>query len=82
MGYLIGHISHLNKKNGDCLSLNLIAITMAGILMIVGYYFTEVILYSNWITPFSSILGNVLQLVIGAVLGLPLVAAVKKTKIF
>lgn len=82
MGYLIGHIAHLDKKNGESIFLNLFAICLAGILMIVGYYFTEVILYNNWITPFASIIGNVLQLVIGAAIGLPLVAAVKKTKMF
>ena len=82
MGYLIGYMTHLDKRNGDSLPLNLIAISLSGILMIIGYYFTEVILYSNWMTPFGSVVGNSLQLVIGAVIGLPLVVAIKKTKIF
>lgn len=49
--------------------------------MIGGYYVTEGILYGNWITPMTSIPGNVIQLIIGTALGLPLAEALKKTKV-
>ncbi len=80
MGYLIGSIAWSGSKNGNSVVQNLIAIVAGGIWMIVGYYFTEVILYGNWIAPATSIPGNIIQIVMGAVLGLPMVAALKKTK--
>ncbi len=81
MGYIIGKISWANGKEGNSFVLNIIAVVVGGIWMLVGYYFTEVILYGNWITPFTSILGNITQIVIGALIGLPLVVALKKTKV-
>lgn len=81
MGYIIGKISWANGKEGNSFVLNIIAVVGGGIWMMVGYYFTEVILYGNWITPFTSIPGNVTQIVIGALIGLPLVVALKKTKV-
>jgi len=80
MGYIIGSISWSNSRNGNSVVYNLIAIVVGGIWMIGGYYVTEIILYGNWISPVTSIPGNIIQIVAGAVLGLPLVIALKKTK--
>ena len=41
-------------------------------------YFAEVVLYSNWIQPFGSIPGNILQVVIAGIIVVPLVARIKK----
>jgi uncharacterized membrane protein len=49
--------------------------------MIAGYYAAEGIIYGNWLTPVTSIPGNIAQLVVGAVIGLPGAAALKRTKI-
>ena len=46
--------------------------------MIAGYYIAEVILYGNWLAPIYSIPGNIVQLVIGIVVSLPLSAGMKK----
>lgn len=81
MGYIIGQISWSNGKKGDSFVLNLLAIVAGGLWMIGGYYLTEVVLYGSWLTPFTSIPGNITQIVIGAVVGLPLVVALKKTKV-
>jgi uncharacterized membrane protein len=81
MGYIIGQIAWSNGKNGNSIVLNIIAIVVGGIWMMTGYYFTEVILYGNWIAPFTSVPGNITQVVIGALIGLPLVIALKKTKV-
>ena len=81
MGYIIGQIAWTKGKEGNSLLLNLFAIIAGGVWMIIGYYFTEVFLYGSWVTPFTSIPGNMTQIVIGALVGLPLVVALKKTKV-
>lgn len=76
MGFLIGYIAQ--KKGGNSFILNTIAIIVGGIWMIFGYYVTEVILYHNLYTPLASIPGNVTQIVVAAVVVLPLVKSLKK----
>ena len=46
--------------------------------MIGGYYITEGILYGNWISPMMSIPGNITQIAIGLILGLPIAKILKK----
>lgn len=81
MGYLIGTISNMDERNGVSIFWNVVAVLISGIWMIAGYYATEGILYGNWIAPVTSIPGNIIQIVIGAV-GIPLAIALKKTKLF
>lgn len=78
MGYIIGSIANSHGRNGQSLLWNIYAILAGSIWMLVGYYFTEVILYGNWITPFTSIPGNLLQLLFGTMLGLPLASTLKR----
>ena len=82
MGFLLGKISRLKGKNGNSIAMNLFAMFVATIWNMVGYYFTEVILYGNWITPFSSMPGDLLQGVIGAVIAIPIIKCLKKVKNF
>ncbi len=82
MGYIIGTIANNKNKNGSSFLYNLTAILVGGIWMMMGYYLTEVILYGNWLSPMTSITGNIIQIAIGAVVGLPLVSALRKFKIF
>lgn len=82
MGFIIGWMANTNEKNGNSILWNMVAIIIAGIWMLAGYYMTEVILYGNWISPMTSIPGNITQIVVGAVIGLPISAALKRTKIF
>jgi uncharacterized membrane protein len=65
MGFLVGSISNSQGKNGRSFLFNLLAIGLGSIWMIAGYYLAEVILYGNWVTPATSIPGNIAQLVIG-----------------
>ncbi len=76
MGFLAGLISE--KVPGKRVLVNTLAVVVALIIKIVGYYFVEVILYGNWIQPFGSIPGNVMQVVIAGIIVVPLVARVKK----
>jgi uncharacterized membrane protein len=81
MGYIIGKVAYMNNKKGFNWAYNLMGILLGSIWMLVGYYFTEVILYGNWIQPFTSIPGNVIQILIGVVVALPLSAALKRAKL-
>jgi uncharacterized membrane protein len=76
MGFVAGIISE--KVPGNRVFVNTMAVAVALIIKIVGYYFAEVILYGNWIQPFGSIPGNVLQVVIAGIIVIPLVARIKK----
>lgn len=46
--------------------------------MIGRYYIIEGILYGNWLTPVASIPGNITQIVIGLLLGLPIAKVLKR----
>lgn len=72
MGYIIGKISWSGDRKGNNIIINLGAIILSGIWMIIGYYITEVILYGNWISPVMSIPGNITQIVVGLVIGVPI----------
>jgi uncharacterized membrane protein len=76
MGYVAGLIGE--KVPGKRAVIYSIAVIAALLIKIVGYYFAEVVLYGNWIAPFGSIPGNVLQVVFAGLVVVPLVARIKK----
>lgn len=78
MGYIIGTISWGKGREGNNFTWNLISVIIAGVWMIAGYYISEVILYGNWVAPIASIPGDITQLVIGAVIGLPFSKVLKR----
>lgn len=78
MGYLVGIIAWSGNRKGNSLWMNILAIIVGSVWMLMGYYITEGILYGNWITPLTSVPGNIIQIVVGAVLGLPLIAGFKR----
>lgn len=78
MGYMLGKISRINNSNGDSIAINILAMFVSTIWMITGYYFTEVILYGNWITPFTSIPGDIAQGLVGAIIALPIIKGLKR----
>ena len=52
MGYTVGLIAE--KKPFKSMMLNnILSVILAIVIKIVGYYFAEVILYGNWITPWD-----------------------------
>lgn len=81
MGWVIGMIAHRKGNNGDSFKWNMLGILIGSIWMIIGYYFAEVIIYGNWYTPLTAIPGDITQIVIGIILGVPLITALKKTKV-
>ncbi|WML58543.1 ECF transporter S component [Neobacillus sp. PS2-9] len=76
MGFVVGLISE--KVPGKSVVVNSLAIATALIIKVVGYYFAEVILYGNWIQPFGSVPGNIMQVVIAGIIVVPLVGRLKK----
>lgn len=81
MGWMIGTIANRKGRNGDSFKWNIIAILLGSIWMISGYYISEVIIYGNWFTPLTAVPGDITQVIIGIILGIPLITALKKTKI-
>ncbi|WP_144552472.1 ECF transporter S component [Bacillus sp. X1(2014)] len=75
MGFIVGLISE--KVPGNKIFVNSLAIATALIIKVVGYYFAEVILYGNWIQPFGSIPGNIMQVVIAGIIVIPLAERLK-----
>jgi uncharacterized membrane protein len=78
MGYMVGYITWSKNREGKNLAFNLLAVVLSGAWMIAGYYITEGILYGNWVSPVASIPGNVTQIVLGLILGLPIAKILKK----
>ncbi|MED4224766.1 ECF transporter S component [Neobacillus cucumis] len=76
MGFLVGLIAE--KATGNRVLASTLAIVVALIVKIVGYYFAEVILYGNWIQPFGSVPGNFLQVAVAGIIVVPLVGRIKK----
>ncbi|MET3730274.1 putative membrane protein [Fictibacillus halophilus] len=76
MGYVAGVIAE--KVPGKRVLVYSMAVVVAMLIKVVGYYFAEVVLYSNWIVPFGSIPGNILQVGFAGLVVVPLVARIKK----
>ena len=77
-GYIIGKIAWSNGREGNNMLVNIAGILVSGVWMIAGYYATEGILYGNWVSPVMSIPGNITQIVVGLVIGVPVAKALKK----
>ena len=60
---------------------NVVMVFAASALNVVGYYFTEVILYGNWIAPFMSAAWNLLQFAGGVIVYLLLGAALDRIRV-
>lgn len=76
MGFLAGLIAE--KLPGKRIFVYTLAVAVALVIKIAGYYFAEGILYGNWIQPIGSIPGNVLQVVIAGIIVIPLIGRLNK----
>ncbi len=77
MGYTVGWFAEKKPFSHNTVN-STISLILALLIKIVGYYFAEVFLYHNWIAPFGSIPGNVLQVGTAAVIVLAIVPVLKK----
>ncbi|MCM3667142.1 ECF transporter S component [Mesobacillus subterraneus] len=76
MGYVAGLLAE--KMPGKKVMVFSVAVVVATLIKVVGYYFAEVVLYGNWVQPFGSIPGNIMQVVIAGLIVVPLVGRIKK----
>ncbi|WP_346727734.1 ECF transporter S component [Lentihominibacter hominis] len=76
MGYVSGTISEKLKIRP--VVANTIAVAAALAIKIIGYYFAEVILFGNWITPLGSIPGNIVQVAVAGAIVIPFAGKLKK----
>lgn len=79
MGLVVGAVTEKHKS----FPFYILAMVLACAIKIVGYYFTEAIIYGNLVVPLTSIPGNLIQVGVAAVLTLviihPLRLAVERT---
>ena len=76
MGWTVGWFAENRPFHNNFVN-DAISLSLALAIKIVGYYFAEVILYHNWISPVGSIPGNILQVGTAAVLVLILIPALR-----
>ncbi len=79
MGLVVGLVTEKKKS----FPRYILAMVLACIIKIVGYYIAEGIIYGNWVVPAASIPGNLVQIGVAAVITLiviePLRLAAEKT---
>lgn len=78
IGYTVGAIA--SRKNN--ILFYIIAVFAASIIKVSGYYITEVILYHSFISPINSIPGNIMQMIVGGLVAVPLAVIIKKHPAF
>lgn len=74
MGYAVGAITE--KHHGFW--WDALAIGVACIIKVAGYYLAEVILLGNWLAPVTSIPGNLVQIGVAAVIVLAVIEQLRK----
>lgn len=80
MGYILGAIVYSENRNGENIIINIFAVILSGGWMIAGYYLAEVMLYGNLLAPVASIPGDITQIVMALIIGIPMSKILKKYK--
>jgi uncharacterized membrane protein len=81
-GYIVGKIAWSNGRNGGSKAFNILAAIVSIPVMIAVYYVGEAIIFGSFIVPAASIPGNIVQNVVGLVVAIPAVIALKKVPFF
>ena len=74
MGFAVGAITEKHHGFG----WNVLAIAVAAVIKVVGYYIAEGILFGNWLAPVSSIPGNLVQIGVAAIIVLIIIEPLRK----
>lgn len=74
MGYAVGAITE--KKRGY--RWTVVAMLVALVIKIGGYYIAEGFIYGNWLVPVSSIPGNIVQVVTAMIIVMCVIAPLRK----
>ncbi|TQR18627.1 ECF transporter S component [Psychrobacillus soli] len=81
-GYIVGKIAWSNGRNGNSYVFNLVATICSVPFMLGVYYICERVIFGSWVIPLASIPGNLVQIVVGMCIALPVCAVLKKVPIF
>lgn len=81
MAYIAGSVAYRKEYEGKSLINNIFAFILAGLWMIVGYYFAGGVIYKSLVVPLGDVPGNILQVAAGIVIALPLITALRNAKI-
>ena len=74
---LMGFVFGLIVENREKLKWYILAVGSAIIIKVVGYYIAEGIIYGNWIAPVASIPANIIQVVVAAIIILPIIGRLR-----
>jgi len=74
MGYTVGAICEKRRT----LTAYVLALSVACLIKVVGYYGAEGVIYGNWLAPMTSVPGNLVQIGVASVIVLPIVAKLRK----
>ena len=82
MALIAGTIAYRKGYNGKSIGNNIFAFAVAGLFMIVAYYFAGAFIFQSFIVALADIQGNIIQVVAGVALAMPLTIALKRVYIF
>ncbi len=74
IGWTYGAITQEHKAKGWLIA----GVIAVAVIKVVGYYIAEGIIYGNWIVPFASIPGNLVQIGVAGVIGVPIIMVLRK----
>ncbi len=74
MGYTVGLVAERNDSTAGYM----LAVVLACVIKVAGYYVAEALIYGNWVQPVLSIPGNLMQIGVAALIVLPMAGTLKK----
>ncbi len=83
MGLFTGLVAWAGGRQGRDNKWNVMGVALGGGVMVFGYYLTKAFMVGNLISPiFTAVPYDILQVVGGALVGLPIAKALKRTRYF
>lgn len=74
IGYAFGFITEKHSSKPYLI----VAVLVAAVIKVVGYYIAEVILYGNFLAPAASIPGNLVQIFVAGIIAVPVIMILQK----
>lgn len=81
-GFIVGKIAYAGGRKGNNFTWNIIAMVISIPFMMLVYYVGEAFMYNNWIAPFASMPGDLLQNALGIAVAIPVCIMLKKVPYF
>jgi uncharacterized membrane protein len=79
MGYIMGRIIYSKDRNGENIFFDIVGLICGGLFfMIVMYLYQGIVIANNMIVPAAGIPGNITQLVLAGIIGIPIGKLIKK----